>query len=479
MNRNRFSCLKFTLVVAFFALGCSSDLLAQETKTSTKRTVLDALRDMDTPSEKDLEWVTAFLEARIALNEKDSFANCVLAMTQFRMRDFPSALKSIERSNAGANSKDTRATSGKLQLLCLINIENAVEATRLFQALLNACQRESVPMDLRKSYCEWMGEIIGTLDSTESQSPIDLELLSKARKSLIGIPELKLSQAFENQYSLAHARSQVILKTLTQHQELGDVGLQEMERNMSVELENLEQILASSVKETKEVTGENQATAKSLKQEIASLREQIRRRDAERASVGPGMPAPVFPPSGQPVLPNRDAIYVNQFFFRYIIETINQQQFTREIQVPRDLRDIEAERSSIYQNQLNLYNAQLANYKVQVSLFSQYQKNLADWNRREEDRRKKLLDERNAFEDKTAQLKLKLDDIEAANKENAGGNSDLRKSIQKLKAELGTVRLVLDAAKLGKPYLALRPTKIDPWLLTEEKNRLLKAYSDK
>ena len=75
--------------------------------------------------------------------------------------------------------------------------------------------------------------------------------------------------------------------------------------------------------------------------------------------------------------------------------------------------------------------------------------------------------------------KSPLEDIEAANKENAGGNSDLRKSIQKLKAELGTVRLVLDAAKLGKPYLALRPTKIDPWLLTEEKNRLLKAYSGK
>ena len=58
--------------------------------------------------------------------------------------------------------------------------------------------------------------------------------------------------------------------------------------------------------------------------------------------------------------------------------------------------------------------------------------------------------------------------------ENAGGNADLRKSIVPIKSELELVRLVLNAAKAGKPYSALRPRTIDPWLITEEKNRLIK-----
>ncbi len=479
MRLVRFSCLRYFLLSAFLICAHLGSSQAQDAKPQTKRTVIDALREVDSQSEREMEWVTAFLEERVAENEKDSLANCVLAMVQFRTRDFKIALKSFERANSGNNVRDTRSTNGKFQLLCAINTEDGAESTRLFLALLNACQRETTPMEVRKSYCEWMGEIIGTLDTAESKPPIDQELLIKAKKSLLGLSEKNLSQAFENQYSNSHLRAQTIVKILAQYEDLGEAGMQEMEQTMSAELENLEKIRMAAVKETKEASSENQSATKSLRQEMASLKEQIRRRDVERASVGPGMPAPIFPPGNPPILPNRDAIYVNPFFIRYVTEIINNQRVTREVQERRDYRDIESERAAIYQEQMNIYNAQFTNYKVQVALFSQYQKNLAEWNRREVDRRKSLLDERNGLEDRIAQLRLKLDEIEATNKENAGGNADLRKSIDKLKKELANVRLVLDAAKLGKPHLAIRPTKIDPWLFTEEKNRLLKVFSDK
>jgi len=479
MNRNRFSCHPFYLLSALVFFVGSSALPGQETKPSSKRTVIDALRAMDSQSEKDIEWVTAFLDERVAENEKDSLANCVLAITQFRTQDFGGARKSIERSNSGDNAKDTRATNGKFQLLCEINTENGPEATRLFQALLNACQRESTPIEIRKSYCEWMGEIIGAIDTIESRSPVDMELLTKAKKSLLGISDIKLSQAFESQYSLSHARAQVIVKTLAKYEDLGDAGMQDVEQTLSTELDNLEKILAASVKETKEASSDNQSMAKNFKQEIASLREQMRRLEIERARAGPNMPVPVFPPGNPPILPNRDAIYVNPIYIRYITETINNQRFAREVPTSRDFRDVEAERSSIYQNQMNIYNAQLTGYRVQVALFSQYQKNLAEWNRSEEDRRRNLVEQRVSLEEKISQLRIKLEEIDAANKENVGGNTELRSSTTKIKSELATVRLVLNAAKAGKPYLALRPTKLDPWLLTEERNRLLKLFVDK
>ena len=443
-----------------------------------KRTVLDAIRAVDGPLEKDLEWVTAFLEESIEKNSSDSMANCVLAIAQFRMREFESALKSIERANSGDKAKITRATTGKIQLLCAINMEDGTTATKLFQDLLNACHRESTPIALRKSFCEWMGEIIGSMDSVQAESPIEVELLTKAKKSLVGMAETKLSQAFENQYAKSHARASEIRKVLERHAELGEDGMQELARTLSEEYQKLDQILSASVKESREMSSENQAVAKSLRQDMSSIRDQIRRKDLAYSQNGPGMPAPVALPLSQPIPPNREAIYVDPFTVRTINEIVNNQQVTRLVQTRRDSRDIEAERNAVYQTQFAQHQTQINNYNVQMSLFNQYQKNLTEWKKTEEQRRKALSTELKELEAQVAQIRTKLDEIEFVKKENAGDNADLRKSVAQLKGELDLVHLVLNAAKSGKPFLALRPNSIDPWLITDEKNRLLKLAAD-
>ncbi len=477
MNRCRFVCLNSLGLLVLVAVTVLSGL--SRVNAQYKRTVLDAVRAIDAPLEKDLEWVTAFLEERVAENSNDSLANCVLAITQFRSREFENALKSLGRANSGDTAKATRATNGKFQLLCSINMEDGPTAAKLFQDLLNACQRESTPFELRKSFCEWMGEIIGGLDSPEAQSPIELELLAKAKKSLLGIAETKLSQAFENQYSRSHARATEIKKILHRYEELGEAGMQDLERTMSVELERLEQILTAAVKESRELSSENQAISKTLRLEIAGLREQIRKIEVAFASNGPGMPTPVFPPPGSPIPPNRNSIYVEPTRIALVTQYVNNQPVTRQVLERRDYRDIEAERESAFQTQWSFYQSQLNNYNLQLTLYSLYQKSLAEWRRSEEKRRKQLTDERKELESQIAQIKIKLDEIEDVKKDNAGGNADLRKTVVQLKSELATVHLVLNAAKTGKPHLALRPNSIDPWLITEEKNRLLKLFVGK
>ncbi len=488
MNRSRLAWLKSLIpsilsVVAvlsfvFGSFGLSVSF-GQEVSTSNKRTVLDAVRAVDSPLEKDLEWVVAFLEKRVEVNSEDSLANCVLAITQFRTQEFDKAKQSFARANSANTAISTRATNGKFQLLCAINTEDGATATTLFQFLLKACQQESTPLALRKSYCEWMGEVIGVLDSNEAQSPIELELLAKAKKALLGIADIKLSQAFENQYSLSRAKSDQIKKILLQYAEIGDAGMQEMERTMSDELEKLEEILAAAVKESKELSSENQAAVKSLRLEMLGIREQIRRIESDWAKNAPGMPLQVFPPVGPPPLPIRGAIYVDQYYIRNITETVNNQQVTRQVRELRNYRDVEAERNNIYQNQMNLYQTQLNNFNIQLSLFNQYQKNLAEWKKRDEERRNKLTEQRKALEDQNAQTKVKLDALEDVKKDKGSGNTDLRHSIAQLKAEQESVRKVLNAAKTGKPHLALRPITIPPWLITEEKNLLLKQFAEK
>ena len=488
MNRSRFAWLNslipsilsivavFSFVFGSFGLSVS---FGQEVSTSNKRTVLDAVRAVDSPLEKDLEWVVAFLEKRVEVNSEDSLANCVLAITQFRTQEFDKAKQSFARANSANTAISTRATNGKFQLLCAVNTEDGATAKTLFQFLLNACQQESTPLALRKSYCEWMGEVIGVLDSDEAQSPIELELLAKAKKALLGIAEIKLSQAFENQYSLSRAKADQIKKILLQYAEIGDAGMQEMERTMSDELEKLEEILAAAVKESKELSSENQAAVKSLRLEMQGIREQIRRIESDWAKNAPGMPLQVFPPIGPPPLPIRGAIYVDQYYIRNITETVNNQQVTRQVRERRDYRDIEAERNVIYQNQMNLYQTQLNNFNIQLSLFNQYQKNLAEWKKRDEERRNKLTEQRKALEDQNAQNKVNLDALEDVKKDKGSGNTDLKHSIAQLKAEQESVRKVLNAAKTGKPHLALRPITIPPWLITEEKNLLLKQFAEK
>ena len=488
MNHSRFRWLKslIPLTLSFVAVLSSvvgilglSDTIGQEVLTSNKRTVLDALRAVDSPLEKEMEWVVAFLEKRVEENSEDSLANCVLAITQFRTQAFDKAKLSFERANSGDIAKSTRATNGKFQLLCAINTEDGATATVLFQSLLNACQRESTPLALRKSFCEWMGEVIGVLDSDEAHSPIELELLAKAKKALIGIAETTLSQAFENQYSLSRAKADEIRKALLLYAKLGDAGLKEMDRTMSDELEKLEEILAAAVKESKELSSENQAAVKGLRLEMVGIREQIRRNETDGTKSAPGMPFPVIPPLGTPQIPYRDANYVDQYTIRAVTENVNNQLVTRQIRERRDFRDIEAERNIIYQNQMNLYQTQLNNFNIQLSLFSQYQKNLAEWKRRDEERRNKLTEQRKALEDQNAQVKVKLEALEDSKKGKGSGNTDLRNSIAQLKVDHASVKKVTNAARTGKPHLALRPITIDPWLLTEEKNLLLKQFSEK
>ena len=480
MNRCRIGWLNsLTILTLSLWVFRSPVSFGQDVLAANKRTVIDALRAVDSPLEKDMEWVVAFLEKRVEQNRVDSLANCVLAITQFRSKEFENAKQSFERSNSGDTAKETRATNGKFQLLCAINTDDKETATALFQNLLNACQRESTPFALRKSFCEWIGEVIGVLDSEEAQSPIEHEMLVKAKKLLIGIEETKLSQAFENQYSLSHAKAVEIRKKLLRYAEIGEAGMKDMKRTMSDELEKLEKILAASVKESRELSSENQASIKSLRLETVGIKDQMRRIEADWAKNGPGMPLPMFPPVSPPLLPNRDAVFVDPFYTRFVTENVNNQLVTRQIIARRDYRDIDAERNAVYQNQMNLYQSQMNNYNIQLSLFSQYQKNLADWKRREDERRTKLTEKRKTLEDQMVEIKAKIDTLEESRKDNAGGNTDLRNSITQLKAELESIRKVLNAAKTGKPHLALRPITIDPWLLTEEKNLLLKNFAGK
>jgi hypothetical protein len=449
-----------------FSLSLLGNLDAQGIAVqSNKRTLLDAVRAIDSNSDMELEWVEAFLERRIQDSQVDSLTYCILGIAQFRSQNFEKALLSFEKANTLSSAELTRSTIAKFQLLCAINTDNQPLANRLFESLVQATQRESTSLPVRKSYCEWMGEIVGTLDHPEAKSPIDADALAKARKAMLGAAEITLSQAFQHQSSLATTRAERIIEILKRYADVGEDGLKEFEKDQSDQLKKLELILAEAAREKREFTDANQAAAKTLKNQIATVREKVREIEREWSRATPGLPIPI----AVPVLPRRELIFVDLFQIRVVTEFINGRRNDFQIQERRPSWDVEAERDAIFQSQMSLYNSQSA-------LFGQYQKNLSEWRRLDADRRKELTDNRKQHEGQLAQLRNELDLLENSKRDNAGGNVDVKKAITQLKLEIQSIRDVLNAAALGKPYAALRTHKIDTWLITEEKNRLLRLF---
>ncbi|MEQ1828703.1 MAG: hypothetical protein ABL921_22260 [Pirellula sp.] len=450
--------------VAWTITGLSLQSHGQDV-SSTKRTMLDVVRAIDSVSPKEMEWVTAFVEKRLSQFPKDSLAHCMQAIIHFRSQDFEKTLKSIQAANAGDTADLTRSTMAKFQLLCAINTDDQPQSNRLFQALMQASQRESTSMPNRKSFCEWLGEIVGTLDHPDAQSPIDPETLSTAKRNMRAMAEVTLSQAFDHHYELAKARTDRIAQSLNKHTELGDAAFREHAKEQSDQLTKLETIMSESTKEKKEFSDTNLAATKTLKNQVVGLRDQIRGIEREWAIVTPGMPRPIPPP----IPPRRELIYVDPFQIRIVVEYVEGRRYERQIQERRSTFDMEAERDLIYQGQLGLYNSQ-------STLYQQYQSNLSEWKRQDAGRRKQLAERRTDLENQLAQVRTQLDQLEDDRKDNMGGNSDIKKAITQLKLELQAIQDVMRAADLGKPHLALRTNRVDGWLIAEEKSRLVRLY---
>jgi hypothetical protein len=322
-----------------------------------------------------------------------------------------------------------------------------------------------------------MGEVIGILDFEEAKPPIASEMLTQAKKSLLGGAETKLAQAFSDRYELSHAKAQEIRKALLRFGEIGEAGLQELDNSLSKDIEKSDQALADALKESREISNEKQTALKAMRLELLSIRDQLRKIETESARPGPGMPIPVQPPFGPPPRPIREAIYVEPFYLRLVVEIVEGRRIERHVRERRDFRDIEAERNSVFQSQLIQYQSLMDNYNTQQKIYSQYQKDLAAWRRNEDERRKQLAIQRLELEAISVATKANIDAIENKKKDTSEV-TELRNQISQWKSEKDAFRNVLEAAKSGNPHRALRPRSLTPLLITEEKNLLLKQLAE-
>jgi chromosome segregation ATPase len=116
----------------------------------------------------------------------------------------------------------------------------------------------------------------------------------------------------------------------------------------------------------------------------------------------------------------------------------------------------------------------MASYNSQLALYKAYQKSLAEWNKLDSNRRAQLQKRRQEIDNESAILRTQLAQLERDRKDNRGGLVPVKKTIAELKEDLEVVLSIQEAIAQGKPHLAFRPIKIDPWLISDEKNRLLR-----
>jgi hypothetical protein len=432
-------------------------------KLSNKRNVWDALKTVDDLPSEELDWVSPFLEKTIAEEPSNAIASSTLALIQLRAQDFDAVSETLKDANETELGGITRSTNGKLRLLCAINLEDKESANRLFDALVGATQKESISLTVRKSYCEWLGEIIGTIESDEARSPIAKESLTKAKKTLLGTAEVVLSDAFKSQFERANSRAERTRSIIAKHRELGEDGLIELRTKLEDQITKMEEDLSDDLQEKRDFVSENLAATKEVRLGIANNRDRYKAVEREWAQTTPGLPYPV----PAPIPPQRELIYVDPYQFRWVTRIVNGRVTEYQIQELRPSWDVEAERDSIYRSQFSFYSSQLELYKS-------YQREFAEWKKSDTKRRNDLQKVRQEIEDENATLRTQLAQLEKDRKENRGGLAPVKKSISQLKEELQTILDVQRAIAIGRPEMALRPIRIDRWLITEEKNRLVR-----
>ena len=258
--------------------------------SSNKRTVLDALKTLDSPNTKEQEWVMPFLEKTLQEDPSNSLASTALALQQIRTQDFKAASQTLLHANETLWGGVTRSTNGKAKLLCAINLEDVALANKLFAALVEATQRDGISLAVRKSYCQWLGEIIGTLESPEAKSPIPNEVLLKARKTLLASSEIALSEAFRNQFELARQKSGRVEAFMAKHRELGDDGLEKIRLELDLQLRQMEIDLNGELQERRDIAAENSSATRSVRLDLAANRERLRQLEQEWATPTAGQP---------------------------------------------------------------------------------------------------------------------------------------------------------------------------------------------
>lgn len=441
--------------------------LAQERNvskaSSNRRSVIDALRTLDSPNAADLGWVAPFLEKTLVDDPSNSLASTTLALKQIRDQDFEAALKTLQDADEKTYGGITRSTNGKVRLLCAINLNDEVLANKLFVALVDATQKESISLAVRKSYGQWLGELIGIIESPSARSPIAKASIAKAKKTLLASSEVALSESFSNQHNVSKQKAARIEAILAKHQELGEDEFEASRLELEKQIGQMEADLSGEIKEKRDFADENNAATKSVRLSIASNRERLRafEQDWSRPTAGQPFPVPV------PIAPQREWIFVDLFQFRWVTAMVNGRFTEYQIQERRPSWDIETERDAIFQSQMASYNSQLALYRT-------YQKSLAEWNKLDSNRRSQLQKQRQDIDNEHANLRGQLAQLEKERKENRGGLVPVKKSIAELKDELQTIEDVQKAVALRMPHLALRPIKIAPWLISDEKNRLIR-----
>jgi hypothetical protein len=454
-----------TAVVAWLCLGAAL-LVAQDANphsVSSKRTVLDAIKAIDLNLAKDQDWVVPFLESTLEKDPNDSLASTILAIAQIRDQNFTDASKTLASANESGLSGVTRSTNGKLRLLCAINLEDEAMATKLFSALVEASQRETTSEGVRKSYCIWLGEIIGLIDNEEAKPPIDRALIVRARKTLLATPIASLSEAFQHQYALAKSRADRIVINIAKRNQLGEDGFNELEQTLETEIAEAEEKVTIESKDRKDFVSENATATKAVRLDIAANRAQLREAEQEWARITPGLPTPI----AAPILPRRELIYVDPYFWQWGSRIVNGQRSDYQYQSPRSSYDIESERNAIFQSQMSAYNGQL-------TFFQNFQRELANWKKADAERRNSLSALQKQLVEQSNELRNQLAQLELDKKQNGGNTTVAKKAISQQSEDLQAIRAVRAAFAVGKPHLALVPSRIDPWLITDEKNRLLK-----
>ena len=355
-----------------------------------------------------------------------------------------------------------KTTIGTSQLLHAIASNDRVASERLFGNVVNAALRETNSEELRRSYCETIGAVIGILNLIPDQSPISSDRVLQSHQSLSKQNKISLISAYDQAYKAGGERAKQLM---------GWIESQQAEQPVVREanLRKLHQDIGDTASKVNEVSDRNKLawvdqklTLRQNKLDKTKL-ENIRHvLNIEQNTLTPGHPGPAPVP---PVRPDRNAIQVSDTETKYDSKGNKSEE-------KRLSSDIERERDSIYNRQQYEYNRQMAIYEVYRA---KHTTALSAWFARDVVRQADIKDRIRLVVGKWEQI---VAESKATTEEHQSQMNELkllRNNLANRKADYENARMALESIGTDDPMAAIRRCCLDVFSVSNEKERILKS----
>lgn len=262
----------------------SSVVLADDTEVDRTKSIIAMIHQPSSPDRNRVDEILAQIPLQSPLRPVASQAACIVHIQQGQFAD---ALNCLQ-SNTGNTTSSTSVQLGaqRLKLWLLLEIESNEETDAIFRILVRVALSDRIEDNDKTSLIEWLGTLIGMLQTVDEPESISIDSLKKANNAIDARADDHDATRFVKQRAAAYFRGMALLTRIKEFQRLGVQKASQEVQSLIAELAKTKNEVNSLQEKIKEQVIHLQAN-ESLHRNLIAIRRNL---NVQLATVTPGKP---------------------------------------------------------------------------------------------------------------------------------------------------------------------------------------------